>query len=66
MKYIHTSEQIINEIKAKGIAKIEDAEKNLLPQPWRDWAEENNFKISIYEVGTITFTPSLPMDIQKK
>jgi hypothetical protein len=66
MKYIHTSEQIINDIKAKGIAKIEDAEKNLLPQPWRDWAEENNLKVSTHEIGTITFSPNLPMDNQKK
>lgn len=66
MRYIHTSEQILNDIKEKGIAKIEDAEKNLLPQPWREWAKENNLKFFVFEIGTITFTPILPTDKQKR
>lgn len=66
MRYIHTSEQILNDIKEKGIAEIEDAEKNLLPQPWREWAKENNLKFSVFEIGTITFTPILPTDNQMR
>ncbi|WP_026804705.1 hypothetical protein [Aliarcobacter lanthieri] len=62
MRYIHTSEKTLNDIKEKGISKIDDLDKNLLPQPWREWAEKNNLIVSVLELGTITFTPNLPKD----